>query len=386
MDLEIIKRTIRIGVFSMVDVFAVADIIVSHIKDQYPQDVAIVGYYGSYLQGRATERSDLDFFFIPATPRGKEVELQFIIEGISFDFWPISWERAERMASSEEWNTTIIADCELLYVRSDEDLAKFMALRETISHMGSTSNTPAMISKAEAVLGNCFISLAKLRLAGDSKDLSYCRTQAQEIAGNIFKSLGFLNQVYYIRSWGHYREQARNLSMKPDLLDQHLDIIMYSHSPDEIISACDELTSDTLRLISERQDLLKDTRSYIDRMKGYYEEERGMLNKLLTACEKGHYEMAFFVAIGLQDGLSRILYACEKGRWPGNTDLGNHREFYDRLGFPDLISLLHPTDFEPLRLAVLELIDKLENHLRLEGVVLNQFETVAEFEAFVCLK
>jgi hypothetical protein len=89
------------------------------------------------------------------------------------------------------------------------------------------------------------------------------------------------------------------------------------------------------------------------------------------------------VAIGVQDGLSRILHACEKGRWPGNADLGGHREFYNRLGFPDLIGQLNPEDFEPLRLAVLELIEKLENHLRLEGVVLNQFQSVAEFQSFV---
>lgn len=92
----------------MVDVFAVADIIVKNIQAHYPQDVAIVGYYGSYQQGRATARSDLDFFFIPAADRGRQVECQFIIDGISFDFWPIGWDRAERMAASEEWNTTIL--------------------------------------------------------------------------------------------------------------------------------------------------------------------------------------------------------------------------------------------------------------------------------------
>lgn len=64
----------------MLDVFAVADIIVRHIKARYRQDVAIVAYYGSWLQGRATERSDLDFFFIPATERGREVECQFVID------------------------------------------------------------------------------------------------------------------------------------------------------------------------------------------------------------------------------------------------------------------------------------------------------------------
>ncbi len=366
----------------MVDVFAVADIIVKHIKTHYPQDIAIVGYYGSYLQGRATERSDLDFFFIPATARGRQVECQFIIDGISFDFWPIGWDRAERMATSEEWNTTIIADCELLYVRSEDDLARFMELRETISNIGSESNTLAMIGRAESVLKECLISMAKMRITENSINLSYCRIQAQEIAGNIFMSLGFLNQTYYKRSWGHYREQVRNLLIKPDRLDQYLDTIMFSPTSDEIMSACEKLIADTLRLISERRNSLEENRSYKERMKGYYEEERGMMNKLLTACEKGHYETAFFVAIGVQDGLSQMLYAAEKGCWPSRVDLGEHREFYVRYGYPDLVALLDPADFEPLRLAVLQLIEKLENHLIVEGVSLNRFDSVAEFESF----
>lgn len=366
----------------MVDVFAVADIIVKHIKDQYPQDVAVVGYYGSYLQGRATERSDLDFFFIPATDRGRQVECQFIIDGISFDFWPIGWERAERMATSEEWSTTIIADCKLLYVRSDDDLAKFMELRETISRMGSESKTDEMISKAESVLNDCLISIAKMRIAENSNDLSYFRTQSQEIAVNIFKILGFLNQTYYTRMWGYYREQVRNLALKPKHLDKHLDTIMFSFIPAEIMSACEKLTADTLRLISKRLNSQEVVRSYKGHMRGYYEEERGMMNKLLTACEKSHYETAFFVAIGVQDSLSRILYAAEKGRWPAIADLGEYREFYDSYGYPDLVALLDPTDFEPLRLAVLQLIEKVENHLKTEGVSLNQFKSVAEFKSY----
>lgn len=366
----------------MVDVFAVADIIVKHIKNDYPQDVAIVGYYGSYLQGRATERSDLDFFFIPATPRGRQVECQFIIDGISFDFWPISWERAERMATSEDWSTTIIADCELLYVRSDNDLARFMELRETISTMGSESRALDLISKAEAALKDCLITIAKMRLAENAKELSYCRIQAQEIVVNIFKSLGLLNQIYYTRAWGHYREQVMNLRIKPERLDQYLDTIMFSRAPGDIMSACENLVADTLCLITERQNSREERSNYRGRMKGYYEEERGMLNKLLTACEKGHYETVFFVANGVQDGLARILYAAEKGRWPGVADMGEHRAIYIRYGYPDLVALLDPTDFEPLRLAVLTLMEMLERHLKAEGVSLNQFDSVTAFETF----
>ncbi|MFC5401371.1 kanamycin nucleotidyltransferase C-terminal domain-containing protein [Cohnella soli] len=257
-----------------------------------------------------------------------------------------------------------------------------MKLRETISNIESESSAPVMLSKAESVLKECLISMAKMRIAENSRNLSYSRTQAQNIAGSIFMSLGFLNQIYYKRSWGHYREQVKNLPVKPDQLDQYLDTIMFSSTPDEIMSACEQLIADTLCLIAERQNGQEENRSYKDRMKGYYEEERGMMNKLLTACEKGHYETAFFVAIGLQDGLSRILYSAEKGRWPSTVDLGEHREFYVRFGYPDLVALLDPTDFEPLRLAVLQLIEKLENHLKAEGVSLNRFNSITEFESF----
>ncbi|GIO92378.1 MULTISPECIES: hypothetical protein [Paenibacillus] len=366
----------------MVDVFAVADIIVKHIKTHYPQDVAIVGYYGSYLQGRATERSDLDFFFIPATPRGKQVELQFIIDGISFDFWPIGWDRAERMSTSEDWSTTIIADCELLYVRSEEDLARFMKLRRTISSMREPSNTLTFINRAEGVVRDCFTGLVKFQLAGEAMDLSFSRILAHEIAASIFKALALLNQTYYTRMWGHYREQVRDLLIKPDELDLCLDTMMFSQSIEEIKSACEKLTLDTLYLITEQRNKLKGLRSYQAWMKGYYEEEKGMLNKLLTACEKGHYETAFFVAAGIQDSLARMLYAAETGRWPGMFDLGEYREIYHRFGYPDLTALLDPKDFEPLRIAVLQMIEQLENHLRIEGVALNQFDSVAEFESF----
>jgi len=364
------------------DVFKVSEIIVNHIKANYSQDVAIVGYYGSYLQGRATKRSDLDFFFIPATPRGRSVELQFIIDGISFDFYPIGWERAERMAAFDNWNTTIIADCELLYVRSDEDHKRFINLRETIHAMKDQSNSIAFTNKAEHVLRDCVVTLEKFHIDGSSLDLSYCRTLAQEVAGQVFKCLGYLNQTYFTRSWGHYREQVRDLPLKPERLDTCLDTIMLSKSTDDIQSACKQLIHETLSLITTQRNSQPSIQSYEHRMKGFYEEERGMLNKLLTACEKGHYETAFFVAIGVQDDIARILYAAEKGHWPGEFDVGEYRQFYSKFGFPELVNLLDPENFDPLRLAVLQLIDKFEEHIVTRGVKLNKFNTIEEFEAF----
>lgn len=367
----------------MVDVFAVADLWVQRIRNHYPQDVAIVGYYGSYLQGRATERSDLDVFFIPATAKGKEVELQFILNGISFDFYPIRWERAERMAAFEDWSTTIIADCELLYVRSEEDYARFLSLREKIASMKAQDQADGLHAQAEAVLRDGLLRLSNMRLAQDGLDLSYCRTLAHEVTVSLFQSLALVNQTYYTRMWGHFREQVRSLPIKPDSLELCLDIVMFSRSPADIMQACEQMMGDMLRLLAGQRLNRPRTRSYPDRMKGYYEEEKGLLNKLLTACEQGHYETAYFTAILVQDGLAQILYAAEEGRRPSILDLGDYRHYYQRYGYPDLIALLDPDDFEPLRLAVLELTERLEQHLHSEKVPLHQFDSIGDFAFFI---
>ncbi|OPA78684.1 hypothetical protein BVG16_12540 [Paenibacillus selenitireducens] len=48
----------------------------------------------------------------------------------------------------------------------------------------------------------------------------------------------------------------------------------------------------------------------------------------------------------------------------------------------DLVNLLDTANFEPLRIAVLQLIEKLEIHLKTKGVSLNKFNSVPEFESF----
>jgi predicted nucleotidyltransferase len=46
----------------MTDLFKMADIFVSKVNEDYKNDVAIVGYYGSYSQGTQNSKSDFDIF------------------------------------------------------------------------------------------------------------------------------------------------------------------------------------------------------------------------------------------------------------------------------------------------------------------------------------
>ena len=80
-------------------------------------------------------------------------------------------------------------------------------------------------------------------------------------------------------------------------------------------------------------------------------------------------------------GHTRVTMIITLSSLPINV-LFNYLLIFGKFGFPELINLLDPENFEPLRLAVLQLIDKFEEHIVRRGVKLNKFNTIEEFEAF----
>ncbi|MFD0717288.1 kanamycin nucleotidyltransferase C-terminal domain-containing protein [Paenibacillus sp. GCM10027626] len=366
------------------NVFEVADILVNHVKNVYSEDIAIIAYYGSYAQGTATKRSDLDFFFIPATTKGYQASIQFIINDISFDFWPISWERAERMASFQETQTTIIADCKLLYVRSDEDSERFMKLRDTISSMQNAEQAQTMIEKAESELRNVYEHLYKLSHASEFESITFYRTEAYGVLTKVFQSLALLNGTYYTRGFGKNREQILQLPLKPDGLESLMKTIMHTDVNTDMLQACEKLVADTFELVLAQKEKYFSSPAYADRMKGYYEEIKGVLDKIITACEMNDYDTAFFSTIHAQDEIARFLFFAETGHWPSSLMFNStYQDIYKRLGFPELVALLYPHDLSQLQLAVVRLSSLLETHLQTKGVEINRFANIEQFEAFL---
>lgn len=367
----------------MVDVFEVAESLMNHIKSRWSNDVAIAAYYGSYAQGTATKRSDLDFFFIPATPEGFKVSIQFIVDDISFDFWPISWERAERMARLEDSQTTIIADCKLLYVRSEEDLERFMRLRETVAAVLASGNDRRLVEVAESRLRDAHIHLHKMTCDPESQ-LTGLRTEAQGVLTNVLECLALLNGTYFTRGFGKNKEQILQLPLCPSGLETLMNTIMRSNSRMDVLRACETMAYDTVKLVLDKRKCYSNGPSYRDRMKGFYEEEKGILDKIRTACETKDYDTVFFFAIQAQQEIAHFLHFAEYGQWPSQLmSSWNTQGIYRQLTLPDLVGLLDPNDFGPLLAAIEQLSTRLESHLIEQGVEINRFGTIEEFEKFL---
>ena len=108
----------------------------------YREDIALILAYGSAVNGTANPRSDLDCYFIPATERGNGFGLDFILNGIGYDIFPMSWERVEGIAALREVLSPLVGDVKVLYCRNEEDLARFRGLQRRLqANLGDRAYT-----------------------------------------------------------------------------------------------------------------------------------------------------------------------------------------------------------------------------------------------------
>jgi hypothetical protein len=248
-------------------------------------------------------------------------------------------------------------------------------------------NAPKLIEKAESRLRNAYMHLHKLSRAYNSQGTAAWRTEAHGVLTSILQSLALLNRTYFTKGFGKNREQILQMPLRPTLLESHMDTIMRSGMAADVILACELLTADTLELVLAQKEKHAGAHSYPDRMKGFYEEEKGVLDKIITACETNDYDTAFFFAIHAQEEIARFLYFAEKGQWPSELEpCLSYQEIYQRVGLPDLAVLLNPHDLAPLQAAVERLSTLLLAHLTSQGVEINHFHTVEQFEAFLAAR
>ena len=81
----------------------------------HAQDIALVVLYGSYINGTANERSDIDLYFVPENERAADFAETFILAGVGYDIYPRSFDNLAALASLENPLTPCLADVQILH-------------------------------------------------------------------------------------------------------------------------------------------------------------------------------------------------------------------------------------------------------------------------------
>lgn len=104
------------------------------VKCEYAEDISLVLLYGSFINGTANPKSDIDCYFIPRTERGYELAKTFILAGVGYDIFPMDWECAGNIAELEECLIPLVGDVKIIYSFSAEELKRFQRLQAKMKH------------------------------------------------------------------------------------------------------------------------------------------------------------------------------------------------------------------------------------------------------------
>ncbi len=370
------------------DVFKVADLLVSRSIATHGDDIDLIAYYGSHAQGVARAGSDLDIFYVPAEGKDPPVGRTVLVEGLLFDFWAIRWETLEGFATGRirGWSfaPAIIHHARTLYARGEAQRARLDALKQKVLDLQAPEARPGMIQRALdafspvlAHLGNLRLAVAGGEIAGDFADV---RHAGWKVILAAWECLALANQAFCDQGWGKLLEQIPRLRTRPDNLEALITTISTSRDPALIAGAAEDLALGTRRALRDLQQTLAADRTAPAGWGGAYPEIHDGLGKVLAACAGQRPVAASATAWFAQFDLSLMLNSLRSGA--NGWDFNLYSEIapvYRELGFPDLMRA--SAGELPTLAAQAGLLDAgLRTWLRAQNIDLGEFETLGAFE------
>lgn len=274
---------------------------VKKIEKEYKDDVSLLLTYGSYENGTANPLSDVDFYFIPKTERAYELCKTFIVEGIGFDLFPMSWERVERIAAFNEVLTPCLANVKILYCNSEEDRKRFEDLQFKLNK--NLNNKSFMLEKAYKKMEDAMKSYSK---AIFEEDICELRTLAGYIVMDLADAVAYANQTYFKRGLKKQEEDLKAMENLPDNFVLSYESVIKSNSANEIKESCRKIIKDTRSFLEGEKSrvVIVDKKANYKGLAELYQEIISTWNKIYVCCDSGNYTLAYISGVCLQNVLN----------------------------------------------------------------------------------
>lgn len=364
----------------MVDVFEVAQLLVAHVRDD--PEVAVVASYGSHARGTATPSSDLDILFVADDPAATTKARTFILDGLPYDFWPVSWRFLEDIAGARgtrpwEVAASLVLDAKVLHARSAADRDRFEAIREQARLLTLPAGRPDAIARAAASMGAVVLHLGRVRLAAASSDAAGLRIAAWQLLHAGFTTLALVNQTPFSKGRGADLAEALALPVQPPGLVGLADRLTGATSPEVVEAAAVDLVRGIRALVAAAQAGVAEEQP--GAMAGEYPGVFEYRLKVEAACDRGDVAAAAGAALIIQDELARVMHSATSGSYPVESALfGDFSAAYLAAGLPDLTGAATAGDLETLRELIRLLDARVRTWMADHGLSLNE---VSDLEA-----
>ena len=283
------------------------DWIVNKVKTEYADDISLVLIYGSYINGTANSKSDVDCYYIPKTERGYNLGMCFMIDGVGYDIFPISWQRIERIANLEESLSPLVGDVRIIYCNSTADEKQFRTLQEKMKSNLRNDEYVKNIAQRRCDEASKLCSILKQKNS---------MSEVRKIAGNIIMTLADAVAVYN-HDYYHFglKKQFENLqnnfpNVPQNIVDGYKNVIE-AILIDDVKNYTMNLFDDVCKYIGitcKSQEIAVTEPLITDKVNAswlaeLYEEISSTFNKIYVCCENGNYILAFLSAVCLQRDL-----------------------------------------------------------------------------------
>lgn len=329
---------------------------VNKIEAEYKDDVSLLLTYGSYINGTANPMSDVDFYFIPKTDRAYELCKSFIVEGIGYDLFPMSWERVEGIAELKECIVPCLANVRILFSNSEEDMNRFELLQNKLKN--NLNNRGFMLERANESLK---MAMDVYRDMLFQEDICSSKTSAGYIAMLLSDSVAYVNQTYYSRGLKKQIEDLNNMECIPKDFVLLYELITKASSLQVLKDHCYQMIKNTKDFLDAKDKKPnKELGTNYKELAELYQEIISTWNKIKVSCESGNSILAFISGACLQRELNFI--AVKYG-----------------LGEIDLMGFYNNEHLDKFNNRAEELQKKLVKLIEENGVNITEYNTTEEF-------
>lgn len=358
----------------------ILEIIKNKVINEYKNDILLLVVYGT-KQADEYDNLGIRFYFIPKNEKGKSLTTQFIVEGVSYDLFPMSWDRLIANAAMDSPQGYLLLDTEVVYCSDDEALNRFENLKNGLKVVLSGKYDDALVNKAYEYLNESYIYLYNMYQYKDS--ISSVRLEAGKLLNKIASAVGFANREYYKNGNSSVLRDSLKLEKLPKDYEVLVNDMTFSASSEEIYSKSLKLVENMRELLLSMRKEHKQVELFQTIFTGYYEELKKSINRSRNAAAHKDYYKIYEIFSYMQEEVAQFIAKVEEGIWYDDRNAYvEYSKYFNEVFGLDLLEVVSKKDDGQILMAIDSFEKNLISLVRKNQIKLLDFKSVEEFEVY----
>jgi len=332
-----------------------ADWAVRKIESEYSNDVCLLLEHNALKLER--DIVDKTFsFYIPATNKANGLARTFIIDGIGYDLFPMSWETIESMADVKHYNLTCLGRAKILWARNEGDRQRFLSLQARLQ--ANLQNPQYMLERAKKWIGTVAEIFQDMLF---EERLSKVRENAGYICDLLAITVAHANGRYFPHGQTSQLSEISGMKDMPVNFANLYSNIIVESCPDTQKRLCNELIKST-KAFFENLEKPVTAASLPDftELANWYQELCYTWRRVYYWCDQNDPINAYIWCCMLQD---------EADKWGSNFGITD----------TDILSSYEANDLTSFRARAEKVEQNFRQAIEKNGVKLNEYKTIEEF-------